>query len=491
MVKTVKASDVLSMERILTPLDKYVDLHRKIDANSVVDRYGLYEWALRNKFLKVAAHELEQALTLNPKRAEQLADAADKEARAPVEAARAKARNAALDVRETEGRAKETKDPAEKQKLEARARQLKATVHRLEAEASKAVDAARKTYARIVRVYETIPDDGSNYIVRMRARRRGLRYRKYALDLLPDRTDMHRLRKRAEALWMIERLLRYLRDVRAALPNVKQARAVADLKDWGSEAELLAVELLFDWGGVLRSDDAMRILDAMPERWADVPALRRIEGLRIRKLVEGGQIDRAIAALDTFITKHPAEGGDLLRRVVTALQDRIDRDEGSTKLEIRRRWETHVRNYVRLAGKLYERVQKQPLAQRQTITQTYAHALVMCGKYAEAIEIFRTCQAYAAGRQRDDTRKIARADVQALNVLGLARAYKGRAEQHKKAGQVKEMQADYEQAIKYFRSILSGPDSVDQGTGQTWMAGRTGLLRVCARCDGTQQEGRP
>ena len=491
-----------------------------------------------------------EVLPWNFQLAEQLAYLADKKEDIQVKEAKARAHNAALDVREAEQAAKETKDPVEKQRLKAKANRLKGQADRFEAQAETVMSAARKTYRKIAGTYERVPDSPSNHMAYMQARQRGLRYRKYVLDLHPDRTDEHRRLRKAESLAMAEQLLRYGQDVLAKLPNVKQARAIKDLKDWGSEAKLLAIELLFNHTGQGQAERAMRLLESMPKEWPGTPALQRSEDMRIRKLVEGGQIGVAIKALDKFIGEHPAEGDELLKMVITSLQDRIDRDEDSSKIEILQRWKKYVSNYVKLTGKLYERERHKPLIDRIEITRVYADALMKDKKFKESLEIFKECRKYdeehslkqrrritekfkplhaaaaaaktygdlavcrdmlkeamsrrgiikpadystklhgalmetelalsiladmseteresKAGAERiaDGRTWISRAvqylekqvkggvKVQALNVLGLARAYKGRAKQYGQDGKTKEMQADYEQALKYFRSIL-------------------------------------
>jgi len=479
--------------------------------------------------------------------AELLALRKGKAEQARVKNAKAEAHNANLDAREAEQFARDLKDPKARADAHNRAKELRAKADELKTRAEEVIRDAREVFRKIAQIYERVPD--KPHMAHMQARQRGLRYRKFVLDMHPDQAAGSQ--RKEEALALAELLLKYSGDVRAALESEKDPRAVADLKIWGSEAMVMAIELLLDHGGDSESARAMRLLDGMAEAWPGTPALQYSEDLRIRKLVELGRIDDAISALDKFIKKHPAQGDELLKMVITSLQDRIDRDQGSTKPDIQQRWEKYVKNYVSLAGKLFQRVEAQPLNQRYAITQSYADALIKAGRYAEALEMFLKCQEYDKENSRKQQQKIvdefkpmhakvaaaktyddlaacrsqltavlkqhevdpaeerlvklegalvevdlalsmlkdmspdARqasagqehvangrkwlaeafklleerlkggVKVQAMNVLGLARAYKGRADGYRKEGKLKEMKADYDQALKYFRNILS------------------------------------
>lgn len=507
-----------------------------------------------------------EVLPWNFQLAEQQAYFVEKEEKIAVLEADAKAHNAALDVRQAELATGEIKDPTARQAAEARLKTLKVVAEAAGTKAQAARGAARTAYRRIALVYERVPDEPSNHMAYMQARQRALRYRKYILDLLPARTRTQRANKKTEALAMADRLLKYSAEVLAALPATKQKSAISDLKDWGSEAMLLAAEVLLAYGGPGQSERAMRVLLDMRTKWPGTAAVQYSEDLRIRTLAETGRTDKAIEALDDFIKAHPTEGDELLKMVITNLQDRIDRDEDSPRPEIRKRWRKYVENYVKLAGKLYSRVEKQPLDQRYAITQTYADSLLKSARFKEALALFLKCQAYdkkhadkqrgeitaefkgvgakvaaAATYERLKARRsdlkaalrrhgidlreslriegavieadlslgvLAKADaskhkpevihahmdqartaiaqafehlekllkagvkVQAVNVLGLARAYKGRADEYKKEGKAKEMQDDYEQALKYFRSILSSrlDMSVKAQARMRWLA---------------------
>ena len=480
--------------------------------------------------------------------AEQLVYFAERKEQVEVKNAKTDVYNARIKVRDAELMATEAKNPRDKANAAARAKELNATVEQLEAKAAKIISGASAVYRKIARTYEKVPHEP--HMAHMQARQRAMMYHKYVLDLYPAKTAEDRRLRTAEAVAMAGLLIKYSNDVRAALPNEKNPAALEDLKEWGSKAKLLAIELLFDHGGSGQSGRAMRELENMAKEWPGALILQQSEDLRIRKVVEAGRIDDAITSLDAFMKKHPARADELLKMVITSLQDRIDRDEGSAKKEIFDRWRKYVENYVTLAAKLYARVKQQPLTQRYAITQTYADALIKNRQYAEALDMFLKCQAYdkaiseekqqeiidefkpmhkraadaktykdlswcrealrktitaynvnvktnairlggdvmemdgalaalkgmtqdqrdaAPGKQRiaDASKAAVKAfgrlekrvkggvKVQALNVLGLARAYKGRGDERKKAGATKDMQADYDLALKYFRDIVS------------------------------------
>ena len=64
MTQTVKASDVLSMKKVVLPTDEYQQRLKKIDPKDPEARFTLAQWAYRKGLLKIAVHELEQVLKL-------------------------------------------------------------------------------------------------------------------------------------------------------------------------------------------------------------------------------------------------------------------------------------------------------------------------------------------------------------------------------------------------------------------------------------------
>ena len=67
MTKTVKVEDVLSIEKVFTPTEAYQNELKKIDPKDADARFKLGQWAFNKELLKIAVHELETALKLNPK----------------------------------------------------------------------------------------------------------------------------------------------------------------------------------------------------------------------------------------------------------------------------------------------------------------------------------------------------------------------------------------------------------------------------------------
>ena len=328
--------------------------------------------------------------------AEQYEFFCDDKARPAADKAIAKASNAAREAREMRARANEATNAKIKAQDAAQADLLEAAAQAAQAQADEVRNAAIADCIRVAATYEKVPDSETGRMAHMQARQRALQYRTHALILLPKGDEAKEIRIKGAGMILARQQLAYSDDVLQRLKKVADPEAKKHLKNWGGDARFSTAELLLRYGnGQSDSVKAMGILDEIREKWSDTTAFSRSEDLRIRQLVKGGQVDKAITALFKFLDLYPERGEALLRMVITEIQGEIELLEGHTKSDLVKRYNKLVADYVKLADKLYERVKGKPLSDPQcyAITQTYAHSLMKAGKHAEALVLFLKCQA--------------------------------------------------------------------------------------------------
>ncbi|MCD6364511.1 MAG: hypothetical protein J7M14_01415, partial [Planctomycetes bacterium] len=241
--------------------------------------------------------------------------------------------------------------------------------------------------------YEAVPRGLPEY---MQARQRALKSRSSMLAF----SEEDRIAKGSEARKLVEKLLDYGRDVLAVISASTDKIEIADLRRWGSEAEFLAAKMLYE--ELDCQARALRILDALSERWPGTDVLIRGEDFRIRKLVEIGHTGKAVDALERFKAKHPAEAARLLPLLIEKVQAKIAALRGVDLVEDELK--VSQQNYLKLVEELFRRRRDETLAERYRITQIYADALLENGRVDEALELLLQCKAHddAARKIRHD-----------------------------------------------------------------------------------------
>ena len=244
-------------------------------------------------------------------------------------------------------------------------------------------------YQKAAETYEKVPR--GDQLESMQARQRALRSRTEVLTL--GQAEAGARTEAAEKL--VKQLTEFSSDARRAMAANKDEQARADLLRWGSEAELLAAELLYE--ELDRKARAMQLLESLPKNWPGATILSRSESFKIRKLVEQGDTSKAIAALDQFGKDHPAEAKELLPLVISQIEDRIEAYRGvENKKDL---VASYQKNYYRLAQALFDREKGKPLKDRYAYTQTYANALLEAGRPEEAMKVLEECKAFDDARR--------------------------------------------------------------------------------------------
>ena len=135
------------------------------------------------------------------------------------------------------------------------------------AKGPKGIGNTAETCLRIALTYEKVPD--RPHMARMQARSRALRWRWKALRLGPKGN-----RKAAVGV-LVQRLLAYSNDAGGSLKRHTDKQEIADLTDWGAEADYRAAMLLL-WDVPGGEKQAKRIIDAMHAKWPGAAVLQKI-----------------------------------------------------------------------------------------------------------------------------------------------------------------------------------------------------------------------
>lgn len=242
---------------------------------------------------------------------------------------------------------------------------------------------------KAIDAFEKVPSDLPEY---MEARHHTLESR--CLLLATGRQSQMDRRRSAQSL--VEMLQAYAADATGAAKDATDGE-VENLKNWAARGEFRTAEVLYD---VLdRRDEAMKILRAIPQKFPGAPVLRDSAEFEVRKLVEAGQIDEAIARVDEFRSARPAEAQQLIQIVVQQVRRRVEvlRDQADGSQELDR----YRQVYLHFSGVLYKRCMDLPPDQKYPFVQMYADALAETGKPAEAMELWTWASAHDAKRRRE------------------------------------------------------------------------------------------
>jgi len=356
---------------------------------------------LRRKYIEIfevyCARKEPEVLPWHFQLAEQYEFFCDKRARPGADEAIAKALNAAREARGMQARADAAPNAEIKAADQAKADRQAAIAKTAAAKAEEKRNAAIADCIRVAATYEKVPDSEAGHMGYMQARQRALKYRTHALTLLPRGDEAKDILIKGAGMILARQQLKYSDDVLEGLKKVSDPEARKHLKNWGGDARFTAADLLLRYGnGQADRTRAMAILDEIRETWSDTSAFSRSEDLRIRQLVKGGQVDKAITALFEFLRLYPDRGEVLLRMVITEIQGEIDLLRGSTKIDLVKRFKKYVADYSKLAGKLYESVKGKALSDPQCYAATlaYADSLMEAGRHAESLALFLKCQAH-------------------------------------------------------------------------------------------------
>ena len=145
-----------------------------------------------------------------------------------------------------------------------------------------------------------------------------------------------------------------------------------------------------------RRDEAMAVLVAMPARWKGSGVLVQAAEFHAAKLLEGGKVDQAVAAVEALGSDHPAQAMELGRWMLAEMAHRPAADDPSGP---------GVQGRLRLAEYCYRHCDPSAQADKVTFGLVYAEALLGTGRADQALELLSACRAAAeaqATRQREE-----------------------------------------------------------------------------------------
>ena len=187
-------------------------------------------------------------------------------------------------------------------------------------------------------------------------------------------------------------------DLRKSLTEIARL-----LPDWGSEAAFEAIVLRDEFLG--RREWALKALEklARDKAWKGTDVLPRAKEYEVRILVAEGRIDQAVRKVEEFLDEYPKEGEAVLGLVVKRIRGRIGklRDDPARADELQRNRTT----YLKFAEKLKKiAIERKYVGDRLYVTdQTLADALTEGGRFGQALELWKSCEA------RDEKRRQAQA----------------------------------------------------------------------------------
>jgi tetratricopeptide (TPR) repeat protein len=177
-----------------------------------------------------------------------------------------------------------------------------------------------------------------------------------------------------------ERIIQDLQDLSARA----KAAGAPEALEAGAWADFTAATVLLD---VLdRRDQAMALLAELPQRWPGAAVLAQALALHAAKLLEGGKVEEAVAAVEALGQDHPAQALVLGRRLLADMAER------GTSTQPARSW---TDGRVRLAAYCYGRCDAADPAEKVAFGLLYGQALLDAGRAAEAMEILSTCRTLA------------------------------------------------------------------------------------------------
>ncbi len=240
-------------------------------------------------------------------------------------------------------------------------------------------------YAEAIDAWESYPvemGEREMYIGHFEARFAALELRRYLFrrHVLTDPEFGASSEARYEAEDLRQMLVTYASEVHARWSTLAVGPDKDILEIWGSKAGLWAAELAYSPVGDVPS--ASREVNELKELWsANSPVLSNAAELAIRIDVDRGQVEQAMAKLDTFAAENPDRSVELINLVINQIQNRIRelRHEPGQEEALN----AQRRSYYGLADQMFAEVESLPVEDRYRETQMYADAL---SEYAQAEE---------------------------------------------------------------------------------------------------------
>lgn len=232
--------------------------------------------------------------------------------------------------------------------------------------------------AKAAAAYELVPADRPEW---MYARHLALRLRVRLLDAPGSGPS--------DAKRLADALERYAHQAGVQAGLCRPGQRKADLRRWGALADFWRAKVLYE-----RLDDqagALVMLRNIPDAWPDSDILPTVWEFEISKLVAQKRTDDAIAKVEAFSKKYPAQAMSLMRMVAGQVRVRIRQMKSSPAQA--GRLATYKQVFLRFAKKLYANAVKQGLSAKEKYpaAQMLAEASLLAGQADEAARLFEQC----------------------------------------------------------------------------------------------------
>ena len=227
-----------------------------------------------------------------------------------------------------------------------------------------------------VDAYAAVPREQSQY---MQARNRELELRARLLRRVEEGGA------RAVAQALVDELAAYAREAMAAAEGMSSPQRKADLAQWAGNARYQRAVLISEVMGDSQAgiQAAMQVAKDFPN--TDVG--RDSQEFVIRKYIEQGQVDQAIAEVETFRRTYPEQAAPLLSQIVGSIRSRIQslQRDPAARAEL----DTYRKVYMNFAKVLLDRAQAQGQGGKDLFEERllYADSLVQGGRGREALGI--------------------------------------------------------------------------------------------------------
>lgn len=242
-------------------------------------------------------------------------------------------------------------------------------------------------------------------------------------DMLVENAQADPAARRQAASTLLLDMEAFDKQAKASLAATRPAQA-KELADMAAHVRLLEAQVLKD---VLdKPEDAMLAAQAVAKEWPDVEqAQRRSKEFIVRLLLEKGQTDQALAALNEI-----KGGEDLVAQAIAQVGSRIDTLEAQNSADSPGELARYRQAYRVFAQRLFESVKSRQLTAEQSYP--FRQALARSYEFGEKEQV---AQAAALFKELDAQRP-----NDFVNLRGLARC-------HRRMGEVEEAMSAYNRLV--------------------------------------------
>jgi hypothetical protein len=251
--------------------------------------------------------------------------------------------------------------------------------------------------AQAAEAYAALPADQPQY---MQARNRELEIRARLLRVRAEGgADVQ-----TQAGRLAGDLADYAEQALRAAGQTGQAGRKEDLQGWAANAQFQRAVVLYEL--LDRKDQGLQAALQVATDWPDSPLARDSREFVIRKYIEQGKVDAAIAEVETFRRQYPQQAAPLLQQIIARIREAIKelQRDPTAQAELA----SYREVYLRFARDLLQRAE-QTGGNGDTLyqlKQLYADALLQSGEARQALNIFQDLEKTQDQRRRQRIEQI-------------------------------------------------------------------------------------